>query len=120
MTRMHSSRIHTAHFSGCLGGAPRADTPAPCGYTDTCENITFPQLLLRAVNTGTFFLVFYHVDFCPQALRTWTRRMKTKYGETGRANSTSFFRVSVTQWVSATFGASLTNATKMAEVSIFH
>ena len=24
--------------------------PPPCGQTDTCENITFPQLLLRTVN----------------------------------------------------------------------
>ena len=23
--------------------------PSPCGQTDICENITFPQLLLRAV-----------------------------------------------------------------------
>ena len=33
----------------CLGGC----TPAPCGQTDACENITFPQLLLRTVNMCT-------------------------------------------------------------------
>ena len=33
---------------GCLPGQGGC-TPPPCGQTDTCENITFPQLLLRTV-----------------------------------------------------------------------
>ena len=64
-TRMHSSRMRTVGCSGhllggggmsawgCLpGGLPRGWTPPPCGQTDTCENITFPQLLLRMVKIG--------------------------------------------------------------------
>ena len=31
------------------GGLPRGVHLPPCGQTDTCENITFPQLLLRTV-----------------------------------------------------------------------
>ena len=43
---------------------PEADTPLdpevipPRGQADTCKNITFPQLLLRAIKTG--LLVFFH------------------------------------------------------------
>ena len=67
-TRMHSSRMRTVRCSsrllgdvclpkgggGCLpakrvGGC----TPPPCGQTDTCEKITFPQLLLRTVKMCT-------------------------------------------------------------------
>ena len=95
-TRMHSSRMHTIHCSGCLSchapppppihapamhallhhtchltmhtllhhTCPLCHTcppplhacppsphmsPAPCGQTDACENITFPQLLLWSV-----------------------------------------------------------------------
>ena len=34
----------------CLGGClPRGVYTSPCGQTDTCKNITFPQLLLRTV-----------------------------------------------------------------------
>ena len=34
---------------------------APCGHTDTCENITFPQLLLwTVVNLGSSFPVWIH------------------------------------------------------------
>ena len=40
---------------GYLGGIPKVGyTPSrkgPCGQTDTCENITFPQLRWRAVKT---------------------------------------------------------------------
>ena len=32
---------------GCIPACNGADTP--CGQTDTCKNITFPQLLLRTV-----------------------------------------------------------------------
>ena len=75
ITRMRSSRMHTTHFSGCLSchTCPRAMharchvcpllcTPPPCmhaplphtplwteGMKHSCENITFPQLLLWAV-----------------------------------------------------------------------
>ena len=68
-TRMHSSRIRTAHCSGHLIGGggrlqrgclpreylpwrylPRRVYTFPLrGQTDTCENITLPQLLLRTV-----------------------------------------------------------------------
>ena len=65
-TRMHSSRMRTVRCSSrLLGGGGevsasqeegRVCLPAggctplpPCGQTDTCENITFPQLLLRTV-----------------------------------------------------------------------
>ena len=58
---MHSSRMRTTHFSGCLcGGGVSApfpiaswDLPPPLLWTEgmarACENITFPQLLLRPV-----------------------------------------------------------------------
>ena len=70
---MHSSRMRTARLlavSGMGGGGgdwgqtlleadplpPKADPPPsiqrqtpPCGQTDTCQNITFPQLCLLAV-----------------------------------------------------------------------
>ena len=62
-TRMHSSRMRTIHCSGrliwgevsaqgvsarwgCLPGRGYLQgecTPPPCGQTDACENITFPQ-----------------------------------------------------------------------------
>ena len=57
---MHSSRMRTVRCSSHLGGGLyarggvclRGVCPgAPCGQTDTCENITFPQLLLRTVIT---------------------------------------------------------------------
>ena len=74
-TRIHSSRMRTIRCSGRLGGEgavhPQADTPPAqfmldtpppsqmLGYippvdrmTDVCENITFPQLLLRTVTTS--------------------------------------------------------------------
>ena len=38
---------------GCLPGGIHP----PCGQTDTCENITFPQLLLRTVNI-TYWKMF--------------------------------------------------------------
>ena len=68
LTRMHSSRMCTVRCSGRLIGGclclPRGwgclpggrgclpggvYTSSPRGQTDTCENITFPQLLLRTV-----------------------------------------------------------------------
>ena len=66
-TRIHSSRMRTVRCNGhlgvgglpgdvCLGGC----TPLPCGQTNTRENITFPQILLRAVTNyykGAYFLV---------------------------------------------------------------
>ena len=43
---------------GCLPGGRclpgRGCTPPPCGQTDTCENITFPQLLLRTVKISPY------------------------------------------------------------------
>ena len=69
---MHFSRMRTVRCSGRLGGGvclegclpggvsaqggvapnpdPEADTPPVDRMTDACENITFPQLLLRTVN----------------------------------------------------------------------
>ena len=46
--------IHTPLPHYMLGYTPLCpitcwDTPPSCGQTDTCKNITFPQLLLRAV-----------------------------------------------------------------------
>ena len=65
LTRMHSSRLRTVRCSGrlwggvsaregCLGGClPRGVVlytyPPVDRMTDACENITFPQLLLRTV-----------------------------------------------------------------------
>ena len=69
LTRMHSSRMRTIRCSSHLGRGclPRrvsacqgvsaqgvsawheGCTPPPRGQTDTCENITFPQLLLRTI-----------------------------------------------------------------------
>ena len=37
------------HGVSAQGVSARGFTPPPCGQTDTCENITFPQLLLRTV-----------------------------------------------------------------------
>ena len=60
-TRKHSSRMRTvrcsSHLLGCGGvvclarGVPAKGGvyTSPCGQIDTCENITFPQLLLRMV-----------------------------------------------------------------------
>ena len=42
----------------CLGGVclpGGVHLPPPRGQTDTCENITFPQLLLRTVKINTIF-----------------------------------------------------------------
>ena len=52
--RMHSSRMRTVPCIGRLEGGclPRGCTP-PCGQIDACENITFPQLLLRTVKMCT-------------------------------------------------------------------
>ena len=41
--------------SGCQGGC----TPPHSGKTDTCENITFPQLLLRTVKMS-----LHHIPLC--------------------------------------------------------
>ena len=74
-TRMHSSRMRTARYSGCLGGClpggclsrergclpkectppgPKAAIPPVNRITDRCKNITFSQLLLRTVNSSFF------------------------------------------------------------------
>ena len=53
LTRMHSSRMRTARFSGRLLGGCLPHTLIHTHMnriTDRCENITFPQLRLRAVN----------------------------------------------------------------------
>ena len=62
---MHSGRMRTVRCSGRRGGGGGGGvcpgegvcpgggcTPPPCGQTDTCENIIFPQLLLRTVKMG--------------------------------------------------------------------
>ena len=36
----------------------------PCGQTDACENITFPQLLLRAVNISALLCLVYISSPC--------------------------------------------------------
>ena len=54
---MNSSRMRTIRCSShpsrgrgvCLGGGGVYHLLLLCGQTDTCENITFPQLLLRTV-----------------------------------------------------------------------
>ena len=58
---------------GCLpGGLPGGCTPPPCGQTDTCENITFPQLLLRMVKNWRTISPFTDTpvwtsgDVCPR------------------------------------------------------
>ena len=43
----HAPAMHSPHHT-----CPPA-MHAPCGQTDTCENITFPQLLLQTVMTST-------------------------------------------------------------------
>ena len=55
-SRMLSSRMRTArsltisHSIRRVGVCPTPPAdPPPCGMTHACENITFPQLLLRAV-----------------------------------------------------------------------
>ena len=50
-SRMHSSRMRTV----CLAGGVSAQGvyTSPRGQTDTCENIAFPQLLLRTVKFFT-------------------------------------------------------------------
>ena len=52
---MHVSKMRSVRCSGRLGGEggvyPGRCTPPPCGQTDACENITFPQLLLRMVKS---------------------------------------------------------------------
>ena len=57
---MHSSRIHTGQGE-CADTSipqPEGSTPplyhTPCEQTDACENITFPQLRLRAVTIECF------------------------------------------------------------------
>ena len=67
---MHSSRMRTVSCSGRLGegcltrGARNwpglvwlgGCAPPPRGLTDTCKNITFPQLLLRTITSFLSFL----------------------------------------------------------------
>ena len=53
--RMTDSHVGEGGLSrGCL---PGGYTPLPRGQTDTCKNITFPQLLLRTVNI-TYWKMF--------------------------------------------------------------
>ena len=47
---MHSSRMRTVRCSGRLGGDKGVWTEF---LTHACENITFPQLLLRTVKMNT-------------------------------------------------------------------
>ena len=61
-TRMHSRRMRTVRCSSggvCPGRGVVYTSPPPCERTDTCENIIFPQLLLRAVTSP---LIFYFVS----------------------------------------------------------
>ena len=50
---MHSSGMRTVRCSGRLGRCLPTGGVHPRGQTDVCENITFPQLLLRTVNIDT-------------------------------------------------------------------
>ena len=56
-TRMHSSRMRTVRCSSRLPGGclPARRVYTPRGQTNTCEKITFPQLLLRTVKMATPF-----------------------------------------------------------------
>ena len=69
---MHSSRMRTVRCSsrllggGCLPGEgvclPNRGwgwESAPRGQTDTCENITFPQLLLRTVKRNVTLMTIH-------------------------------------------------------------
>ena len=55
------SQLHVGiqtHPTNCMLGS--TSPPGHCGRTDTCRNITFPQLLLRAiVISGTKSLLFF-------------------------------------------------------------
>ena len=43
-------RVSARRGGVCPGVSARREVYTPCGQTDICENITFPQLLLRTVN----------------------------------------------------------------------
>ena len=43
VTRMHSSRMRTAHSSSRRGGGSFPGTTPPRGQTHTCKHITLPQ-----------------------------------------------------------------------------
>ena len=70
-TRMHSNGMPTVRCSNHLGGGGGVCLGVcvhflpPCGQTDTCENITFPQLLWRTVKInldGWYFCNRYYVS----------------------------------------------------------
>ena len=79
-TKEHSSRMRTTRFCGSGGGeqslrgarsrggtvlGERLEALLLCGQTDTCENITFPQLRLPAVtlwNSKQFFVKADELD----------------------------------------------------------
>ena len=69
-TRMHSSRMRTVHCTGHLRGClplrvsakggvhplwNQRQTPPVNRITESCKNITFPQLLLRTVITTYYY-----------------------------------------------------------------
>ena len=66
---MHSSRIRTVRCSGLFGGClpggclPRGLYTSANGQTDTCENITFPQLLLRTVERRRVYYTLKVLEF---------------------------------------------------------
>ena len=77
---MHYSRMRTIHCSGRLGGCLLRGGCLPGGclpgvsaqwsefLTHTCENITFPQLLVRTVMTsqgpGKLLIHYYMISGC--------------------------------------------------------
>ena len=91
LTRMHSSKMHTVRCSSrlvgvCLPGgvcclpaggclpARGAVYTSLCEQTDTCENITFTQLLLRTVKMPSHFLWSLSV----LNIRTYSYQAKAK------------------------------------------
>ena len=80
LTSIHSSRMHTAHFSGRNGEGggisvqeeflSRGETPSPVDrMTDASENITFPKLRLGAVK-----IPFYHSPLTKKCLDSFDKR----------------------------------------------
>ena len=72
---MHSSRMRTVRCRGRLprGFLPVGCTPPPCGQTDTCKNITFPQQLLRTVKIPVNPPKLIYFNNAKSVISTWTR-----------------------------------------------
>ena len=84
LTRMHSRRMRTARFIGCLyreglsvsesrgclplglrgvSATPPFTSP-PCGQTNTCENITLPQISSAGGNNNFGFTSLIYLPWC--------------------------------------------------------